>query len=76
MLAPIVHEIADKYEGKLRVGMIDSDNNQEMVMQYGVMGLPTMLLFVDGQPVERIIGYTPMQRIEAKLLPYLATENA
>ncbi|MBZ0292618.1 MAG: thioredoxin fold domain-containing protein [Anaerolineae bacterium] len=76
MLAPIVHEIAHKYEGKLRVGMLDSDLNPEAVMQYGVMGLPTLILFVDGKPVERITGYTPRDRIEAKLLPHLATEQA
>lgn len=76
MLAPIVHEIAHKYEGKLRVGMLDSDVNPEAVMQYGVMGLPTLILFVDGAPVERIIGYAPRERIEAKLLSHLATEQA
>ena len=76
MLAPIVHEIAKKYEGKLRVGMLDADINTEVVMEYGVMGLPTLILFVDGKPVERIVGYTPRERIEAKLLPHLALENA
>jgi thioredoxin 1 len=76
MLAPIVHEIAKKYAGKLRVGMLDADINTEVVMQYGVMGLPTLILFVDGSPVERIVGYTPRERIEAKLLPHLALENA
>ena len=76
MLAPIVHEIAHKYEGKLRVGMLDSDINLEIVQQYGVMGLPTLILFADGKPVERIVGYTPRERIEAKLLPHLALENA
>lgn len=76
MLAPIVHEIAHKYEGKMRVGMLDSDMNPEAVQTYGVMGLPTLILFVDGKPAERIIGYTPREKIEAKLLPHLATERA
>lgn len=76
MLAPIVNEIARKYEGKLRVGLLDSDINLETVQQYGVMGLPTLILFVDGSPVERIIGFTPRERIEAKLLPHLAMEKA
>ena len=76
MLAPIVHELAHKYEGKLRVGMLDADANLEAVQQYGVMGLPTLILFADGKPVERIVGYTPRERIEAKLLPHLALENA
>ncbi len=76
MLAPIIHEIAGKYEGKLRVGLLDSDANPELVQQYGVMGLPTLILFVGGSPVERIIGYTPRERIETKLLPHLALQNA
>jgi thioredoxin 1 len=76
MLAPTINEIARKYDGKLRVGMIDSDANQRLIHQYGVAGLPTMILFVDGLPVERIVGLTPRERIEAKVLPYLATATA
>jgi thioredoxin 1 len=76
VLAPIVDEIAHKYEGKMRVGLLDSDANPGVIQQYGVMGLPTLILFVDGLPVERIIGFTPRERIEAKLLPHLAMENA
>lgn len=76
MLAPIIHELAGKYEGKMRVGLLDSDINPDVVQQYGVMGLPTLILFVDGSPAERIIGYTPRERIEAKVLPHLAMEKA
>lgn len=75
MLAPVVHEIARKYEGKLRVGLLDSDANPTLVQQYGVMGLPTLILFVNGEPAERIVGYVPRERIEAKLLPHLNMEN-
>jgi thioredoxin 1 len=76
MLAPIVHQLAVKYADKLRVGMLDSDIHLETVQQYDVMGLPTLILFVDGAPVERMVGYMPRKRIEAKLLPYLARQNA
>ncbi len=76
MLAPIIHALADKYAGKLRVGLLDSDANPQIIHQYDVMGLPTLILFVDGEPAERIIGYTSREKIEAKLLPHLATENA
>lgn len=76
MLAPIVHEIAHKYEGKLRVGLLDSDVNIDTSQQFSVMGLPTLILFVNGSPVERLVGYMPRERIEAKLLPHLALENA
>jgi thioredoxin 1 len=76
VLAPIVHQIAHKYEGNLRVGVMDSDANPQTILQYGVMGLPTLILFVDGQPVERIVGFKPLERIEAKLLPHLTIEKA
>jgi thioredoxin 1 len=76
MLAPIIHQIAEKYEGKLRVGLLDTDLHQRIVLQYGVMGMPTMILFIAGQPIVRIVGFTPRERIEAKLLPHLTIENA
>jgi thioredoxin 1 len=76
MLAPIINQLAEKYEGKMRVGLLDADANPEMIQRYSVMGMPTLILFVDGAPVERIIGYTPRERIEAKLLPHLTTEKA
>jgi thioredoxin 1 len=75
MLAPIIHDLAKQYEGRLRVGLLDSDNNPQIGQQYGVMGLPTMLLFVEGSPVVRMVGFTPRERIEAKLLPHLALAN-
>lgn len=76
MLAPIVHDIARKYEGKLRVGLLDNDVNPQTIRDYGVMGLPTLILFVNGQPVERITGFKPRERIEAKLVPHLTMEQA
>jgi thioredoxin 1 len=76
MLAPIVGDIAQRYEGKLRVGLLDSDTNQGIVQKYDVLGLPTLILFVDGLPVERLVGFAPRERIEAKLVPHLSIENA
>ena len=71
MLAPIMDEMAEKYVGKLRVGLLDSDEYPEIAQRFGVMGLPSMLLFVDGAPVERLTGFMPRERIEEKVLPYL-----
>jgi thioredoxin 1 len=76
MLAPIIDEIARRYEGKLRVGLLDNDHNPAVIRAYQVMGLPTLILFVDGQPVERITGYVPRERIEAKVVRHLAMESA
>lgn len=67
MIAPIVDQIAQEYEGKLRVAKLDADTNQGVLMQYGIMGIPTLILFKDGQPVERITGYQPKDRITGKI---------
>jgi thioredoxin 1 len=71
MIAPIVEQIANEYAGKLRVGKVDTDVNAEYAMQYGIMSIPTLLLFKDGQLAERITGYMPKERILAKLTPHL-----
>ena len=76
MLKPIIHQLADKHAGKLKVAMIDTDKNLDIVQTYGVMGFPTMLLFIGGQPVERLVGFMPLEKIESKILPHLVTEQA
>jgi thioredoxin len=72
MIAPIVEQLAAEYAGALTVGKLDIDESVETTMQYGVMGVPTLMLFKDGQPVERLVGYMPKDRIVSKLAPHLA----
>ncbi len=67
MIAPIVDEIAEEYEGKLRVAKLDADANQEVLMQYGIMGIPTLILFKGGEAVERITGFKPKAKIVGKI---------
>ncbi len=76
MLAPTIQALAVEYQGQLRVGTLDSDQYPEFVQRYGVMGLPTLILFQGGEPVKRIVGYQPRERIEAQLLPYVQPQNA
>ena len=71
-LDPIVEEIAIEYSGKLKVTKLDIDQNVESTMKWGVMGVPTLLLFVNGEPVERLTGFVPKNRILDKLSPHLA----
>jgi thioredoxin 1 len=71
MIAPFVEQIAKDYEGKLRVAKLDADANPDIMIQYGVMGLPTLLLFKDGEPVERITGFQPKDRITKQLEGHL-----
>lgn len=71
MLSPIVDEIANQYEGKLRVVKVDADANQNVMQQYGVLGLPTLMLFKGGEAVERITGFKPKDKILGKLNGHL-----
>jgi thioredoxin 1 len=71
MIAPLVDHLADKYDGKLRVGKVDADVNQNILMQYGIMGIPTLILFKGGEPVERIVGFAPLPKLEPKIAQHL-----
>ena len=70
-LAPIVDQLADEYATQLSVGRLDVDKNLETTMKFGVMSLPTLILFKGGQPVERMTGFQPKPKIVEKLKKYL-----
>lgn len=72
MIAPIVDEIATEYDGKLTVGKVDADENQDILMRYGIMGIPTLILFKGGEPVARITGFMPKDKLMGKLTPHLS----
>ncbi len=72
MVAPVVDEIAREQTGKLRVMKLDVDENQNTAMAYEVMSIPTLILFKDGKPIERIVGFRPKGDLEKKILPHLA----
>jgi len=72
MIAPILDDIANEYEGKLQVAKVDVDHNGESAMKYGVMSIPTLILFKAGQPVERIVGFMPKEKLLARIKPHLA----
>jgi len=67
MLGPIVDEIADDYKGKVKVGKLNTEENAELTGQYGVISIPTLILFKDGQPVDQIIGAVRKEEITKKL---------
>ncbi|GAB4569541.1 MAG: thioredoxin [Anaerolineae bacterium] len=71
MIEPHVMALAEEYAGKMRVGRLDADENPNIMMEYGIMGIPTLILFKNGQPVERLTGYMPKERIISKLEPHL-----
>ncbi len=71
MIAPVLDDIADQYQNQLRVAKLDVDHNNESAIKYGVMSIPTLILFKAGQPVERIVGFLPKEKLLAKLRPHL-----
>ncbi len=72
MLEPVVKQIAADLAGKLSVVKLDIDDNRDLTMQFQVMGVPTLILFKGGKPVERMTGYQPKDRILKKLSTHLA----
>lgn len=67
MIAPVLNEIANELDGKLTIGKLDIDVNQQTAMAFGVMSIPTLLLFKNGQPVDRIVGFQPKPQLMARL---------
>jgi thioredoxin 1 len=71
MIAPVLEEIAGEYEGQLQIAKLDVDTNNATAFQYGVMSIPTLILFKEGQAVERLVGNMPKAKLLAKLTPHL-----
>ena len=67
LLGPIVEEIAKNYDGKLKVGKLNVDDNSQSAIQYGIMSIPSLLFFKGGQVVDQIIGAVPKQHFVEKI---------
>ena len=72
MIAPVLEEIATDLDGQLTIGKLDVDNNQSTAMAYGVMSIPTLLLFKGGEPVDRIVGFQPKAQLMNRLQRHLS----
>ena len=71
MLAPIIEDLSHDFEGKAVVGKVDVDNNQEISMQYGIRNIPTVLIFKNGEVVDKLVGVAPKEVIAEKLSAHL-----
>ena len=67
IIAPIVEELASEYDGKVKIGKLDVDNNQQTSIKFGVRSIPTLLLFKNGELKDTIIGAVPKKTIVEKL---------
>ncbi len=66
-IAPAVEELAAQYKGKVKVGKLDIDAHQDVPQKYGIMSIPTLILFKGGKPVQQIVGAVPKAKIEAAI---------
>lgn len=71
MIDPIVDELAREYAGKLKVGKVDVDNNQQISMQFGIRSIPTLLIFKNGKVVDQIVGAVPKRTLADKISKHL-----
>ena len=67
MVAPIVEELADEYDGKISVGKVDIDQNPKVASRYGIMSIPCLIIFKDGKPVTNIVGFRPKEQLKQTL---------
>ncbi len=73
MVAPVVDELAVEYDGKVDFFKINVDNAPKMAIKYGVMSIPTLIIFKSGQPVSNIVGYRPKAELKKNLDAALAS---
>ena len=66
-IAPVVEELAREYKGKVKFGKLDIDAHQDTTTKYGVMSIPTLILFKGGKPVQQIVGAVPKSKLEAAI---------
>lgn len=67
IMAPVIEKIAEKYEGKVIVGKVDVDENPDLAQRYGIMSIPSLLLFKDGKKVNMSVGVTAEANVDAML---------
>ncbi len=71
MVAPVVEEIAQQYEGKVKVVKLNTDENPQIASQYGIRSIPTLMIFKDGQKTDTVVGAVPKTTLSNTLEKYL-----
>ena len=67
MMAPVLEEVSAEYSAKLSIGKLDVDQNPQTAQRYGIMSIPTIIVFQNGKPVKQIVGYVPKQQLVSQL---------
>ncbi|WP_282957914.1 thioredoxin [Abyssicoccus albus] len=63
MIAPVLEEVATEMDGKANVVKVDVDENQSLAARYEVMSIPTLIVFKDGEPVDKVVGFQPKENL-------------
>ena len=71
MVAPVVEQLATEYEGRMKVGKLDVDANQQTAMRYNIRSIPSILFFKDGKHVDTVVGAVPKPMLERKIEEHL-----
>ncbi|VEP17620.1 thioredoxin 1 [Hyella patelloides LEGE 07179] len=71
MVAPVVEEIAEQYEGQIKVVKLNTDENPQVASQYGIRSIPTLMIFKGGQRVDMVVGAVPKTTLANTLEKYL-----
>ena len=74
MIAPIVEELAAEYDGKIKFAKMDVDANGTTPMTFGIRGIPTLIVFKDGKPIEQVVGAVPKSILKKRLDAALAAK--
>ncbi len=67
MVSPVVEELAEEYDGKVEFFKVNVDNAPRIASQYGIMSIPTLMLFKEGKPVDTVIGFRPKEELKKSL---------
>lgn len=70
-IAPIIDEIAQEYQGKLKVGKVDVDNNMDIAARYGIQSIPTLKVFKGGELVDSMVGALPKAQLIQRIAPHI-----
>ncbi len=71
MVAPVVDEVAEQYDGKIKVVKLNTDENPKIASEYGIRSIPTLILFKDGQKVDTVVGAVPKATLASTIEKYL-----
>ncbi len=71
MLAPVIEQISDEYGGRLQICKVNVDDNQNLAARYGIMSIPSVLVFKDGEVVDKMVGSRPKSQIKEMIDKYI-----